>query len=1105
MRTKKKQILFRVIIAVVTAILTFPVGGSPPSEARETQLRGNSQTSLPAISQNVPDSNSLSLLEIGNRNTGVTGEDRGDTPTENRSDGPSTRTVRVGIYQNPPKIFIDENGLPAGIFADLLNEIARREKWNLVYVPCEWSDCLEGLEKHRIDLMPDVAYSRERGRKYDFHETPVVDSWSQVYANSSIRVSTLSDLNGRRVAVLKKGIQEEIFEQMMNGFGFTVTFVEAKTYEEAFGLAAHGYADAVLSNHFIGDYLYVRYGLTKTPIVFNPSSLYFATAQGRNRDLLDAIERNLNEWRKQPDSYYYKTLARWSEKPPEPAVPSYLIWIIVITGGFLALSAGIILLLRAQVRAKTEYLVEANESLRTSEEKYRLLVENLNDVIFNLDAQGNITYMNPVAETIFGYRAEEIVGNSFSEYVHPEDLPGVMESRRETLGGRLHPYEFRMVDKNGSVHYVRTSSRPIERDGRHVGITGTLTDITGERRAEEALRESEVNLLMAQRIAHVGSWDWDLKTDRLVWSTEAYHIYNRDPGNYTPSVEDALTSVHPDDRKDLEKKVRACIKLNKPYEHEYRIVNPDGTVKHVHALGEMIHDEKGRPVRIRGTIQDVTDQRRAEEALRESEQKHRTILQTIEDGYFEVDLQGSFTFFNESTRRMLGYSQEEMVGLNFRDYMEKETAEKVFPTFNEVFRTGIPAKTADWRVIRKDGTTIDLETSVSLKRDDSGAPIGFFGIARDITEKKNMELQLLQTEKLSAVGTMISGVAHELNNPLTAIIGNAQLLARRDVPEDIKNRLDIILKESIRSSKIVGGLLAFAREHKPERNMISVNSILMESLKLREYDLRVSNISVPLSLSDEIPETYADPYQLQQVFINLINNARDALAGKEKGVLALRTYRKDDTLVVEFEDNGPGIPGELINKIFDPFFTTKEAGKGTGLGLSMAYGIIKEHGGTISAESKPGKGATFVVTIPVVQGAEPVADEVKAPVKISPGTWSLLVVEDEASLRGFLSDALAEAGFSVWAASTGEEAVSLVEARKFDAVISDIKMPGIGGKKMYHYIQKHHPEIADKIIFITGDILSKDTQSFLKTTKNRFIEKPFNIDDLVEMLRDILC
>jgi two-component system NtrC family sensor kinase len=347
-------------------------------------------------------------------------------------------------------------------------------------------------------------------------------------------------------------------------------------------------------------------------------------------------------------------------------------------------------------------------------------------------------------------------------------------------------------------------------------------------------------------------------------------------------------------------------------------------------------------------------------------------------------------------------------------------------------------------------------------------------------------------------------VAHELNNPLTSIIGNAQLLMKKDIPDEIGERLNTIFEESKRSAGIVSGLLAFAREHKPERKLTDINNVIRESVKLREYGMKVSNIDLRLSLADGLPETLFDPYQLQQVFINLINNASDALRPKQGGALAIRTYQEDDRIIVEFEDNGPGIANELVKKVFDPFFTTKEVGKGTGLGLSMAYGIIKEHGGTISVESQPGKGAKFVVTIQITEIVEAVVEESNVTVKPPAGARTVLVVEDEALLRDLLVDVLSEGGFFVEAASSGDEAIQLVERRKFDAVVSDIKMPGIGGKGLYLYIQKHYPEIVEKIVFITGDVLSKDTQSFLQITNSMFIEKPFNVDALVALLNDML-
>jgi len=404
----------------------------------------------------------------------------------------------------------------------------------------------------------------------------------------------------------------------------------------------------------------------------------------------------------------------------------------------------------------------------------------------------------------------------------------------------------------------------------------------------------------------------------------------------------------------------------------------------------------------------------------------------------------------------------------------------------------------------KDGTSVEVLAMIVARRDGGGNIIGFQGIIHDVSEKRKIELQLLQSEKLSSLGTMISGVAHELNNPLTSIIGNAQLLSRQDIPDAVKGKLNVILKESLRSSKIVAGLLAFAREHKPERSMVNINTIVWESMKLREYDLKVNNVDVRMSLSEDLPDISADPFHVQQVFINIISNARDALAGREMSALDIKTYRKDNSILIEFEDNGPGIPDKYIKKIFDPFFTTKEPGKGTGLGLSVAYGIIREHNGAISVESKPGTGTKFIVMLPMAETLEPMPTKTVGRVKPFHGNKRILVVDDEASVRDLLSEALSEGGFHVDTASNGREAIDIIVKQAYDVVIVDIKMPVADGREFFSYAQKYDPGVAEKVIFITGDILNTDTRSFVRTVKNRFIEKPFDIDVLLRMINDML-
>ncbi len=243
------------------------------------------------------------------------------------------------------------------------------------------------------------------------------------------------------------------------------------------------------------------------------------------------------------------------------------------------------------------------------------------------------------------------------------------------------------------------------------------------------------------------------------------------------------------------------------------------------------------------------------------------------------------------------------------------------------------------------------------------------------------------------------------------------------------------------------------------------------------------------------------------MFVNIINNAHDALTEKGGGALSVRSVRQNGVIAIEFADDGPGIARENIKKVFDPFFTTKEVGKGTGLGLSMAYGIIKEHGGMIEAESVPGKGARFIVKLPIIIGSqEKLEKRDRQAERVSAGeSKAILVIEDEQALREMIAEALSESGYLVDAVSNGEDAIDWIGKRRYDAVISDIKMPGISGKEIYTYVQKNHPDLADRILFITGDVLSRDTQTFIKITRNKFIEKPFGIEKLLHILGEVLA
>jgi two-component system NtrC family sensor kinase len=302
----------------------------------------------------------------------------------------------------------------------------------------------------------------------------------------------------------------------------------------------------------------------------------------------------------------------------------------------------------------------------------------------------------------------------------------------------------------------------------------------------------------------------------------------------------------------------------------------------------------------------------------------------------------------------------------------------------------------------------------------------------------------------------------------------------------------------------VGGLLTFSKEHRPEKNMVNLNDIVNNSLNLLEYEFRVDNISLDLNLSPDLPKTSADPYQFQQVFINLIKNAQYALKEKGGGKLTVRSFHQDDKTTIEFIDDGIGMPKEILKKVFDPFFTTREVGQGTGLGLSIVFGIINEHGGRIDVESEVGKGSKFRILLPVTTGT--VRDEyIKASKsKKLEKPISILIIDDEDSLRNYISEVLSLEGYVIKACSKGEEAIQLLKTNDYDIIISDIKMPGMNGRDIYDFISEKKPELIEKILFITGDVLGKRTQSFLRTTKCNYIEKPFEIDKLLNEINEIV-
>ncbi len=362
------------------------------------------------------------------------------------------------------------------------------------------------------------------------------------------------------------------------------------------------------------------------------------------------------------------------------------------------------------------------------------------------------------------------------------------------------------------------------------------------------------------------------------------------------------------------------------------------------------------------------ERNQAEESLRQSEEKLRLMFESVADSITVSDLNGVITNANERTVEMLRLgSKEKLLGKALFEFIPQRYHSEVMTVMQQGLIEGT-INAMENILTRPDGTEFPGEISVSILKNATGDPTGFITVIKDITERKKMEEQLIITDRLASIGELSAGIAHELNNPLTGVIGLSQLLVERDLPEDVKEDIKLVYSEAQRAAGVVRNMLTFAREHPPAKALLSIHDVISKVLELRAYEQRVSNIEVVRHFAPDLPQIMGDYFQLQQVFLNIVINAEQIMTEVHgKGTLIITTQTTGDIVTVSFADDGPGIPKENLGHIFDPFFTTKEVGKGTGLGLSICHGIISAHSGRIYAESEPGKGATFIVELPLRQ------------------------------------------------------------------------------------------------------------------------------------------
>jgi PAS domain S-box-containing protein len=649
-----------------------------------------------------------------------------------------------------------------------------------------------------------------------------------------------------------------------------------------------------------------------------------------------------------------------------------------------------------------------------------------------------------------------------------------------------------------------------------IDVLRTATALIGgalERaRADERLRERESQLVEAQRIAHVGSWELNFHTNEVSWSEEGWRIFGV-TGEGAWTHEENLQRIHPADRLRVAEADARARSDGTPVDLEYRVVRPDGEVRTVRERAETICDALGRPVRLIGTVHDVTEMKATEARLRESDERYTLAARGAEIGLWDWDVVSDRAYFSPRLHEILALPAgtlgqsiaalldrlvpEERLALNA--YLQQRFAQRK-RKFERDVRFQREGQEHGWLALR------------GLIVYDASGPVRLVGSARDITDRKLAEEELArqrealhQNEKLAMFGSLLAGVSHELNNPLSVVVGQSAILEQTCEDPAVVERVQRIRAATDRCARIVRTFLGLARQRPAEPRPVSLNAIVQAALDMLSFQLRAGDLRLELDLAPDLQPVMADADQVHQVLTNLVVNALQALAGRARPRIlriATRCDRAGGRALLAVADNGPGVSEELQARIFDPFFTTKPPGEGTGIGLSLSASIARAHGGAIELTQTPGGGATFTLALPLPDQPLDPDDRSESP-RPAKGL-RVLIVEDEAEIARTLADILHSHGHVSDAAPDGRQALARLAQGTYDLVISDLRMPVLDGPGLYAALQQHHPDIAHRVLFVTGDTLSAESQSFLARAGVPCLEKPFLPEDVIRMAAQVL-
>jgi len=801
-------------------------------------------------------------------------------------------------------------------------------------------------------------------------------------------------------------------------------------------------------------------------------------------------------------------------------------------------------------------------SVQPGSDEHRRVEEQLDhffalslDMLCIAGFDGHFKRLNSVWEKTLGFTHEELLARPYVEFVHPQDRQAtISEAQKLATGVHTTSFENRYRCKDGSFKWLLWNATALP--DQHL-IYAAARDITERKQTEEAVLRShnELERRIRERTAELTRANEALlaeiterkqaeaslrnaeKRYRSIIENAVEGFFQTTPGGQYVSVNSALARMYgynsPDElmravgdiggqvyvdlnrRAEFKRIMEACDVVR---DFEYQAYRRDGNKIWLSENARAVRDANGNILYYEGTVEDITAYRQAEEQLRHQEAEHRRLIENMPEVVWKADEQGKAFFISEKIKNAFGYTPEEIRHEGEHLWfgrMHPDDRERVREAYSKLFRENLPFN-VEYRIQHRDGRWMWWHDRAVGTKGNHGERYAE-GLLSDITERKQMEQQLRQTQKMEAIGQLAGGVAHDFNNLLTVIRGHTDLLIDHIGQTDaLRRNVEQIQKSADRAASLTRQLLAFSRKQVLQPKVLDLNAVVAEMGKMLPR-LIGENISLIIAAAPSLGTVKADPGQIEQVILNLAVNARDAMV--QGGRLTIETANVDldeayarqhitarpgRHVMLAVSDTGCGMDPETQSHIFEPFFTTKELGRGTGIGLATVYGIVKQTGGWIWVYSEVGKGTTFKIHLPRVDEADEVVGESKAPVGVRRGSETVLVVEDNDSLRQLTCEFLVGAGYAVLAAQDGAEAIRIAggHSGEIHLLLTDIVMPGINGHELAQRLASLRPDT--KVLYASGYAGVAVLQQGVLEEGSSFLPKPFSRDALAQKVREVL-